>query len=430
MSAFLATAPRWHSSVECSLAKAIWSLRQCFDAIEALPRRDVQRLFAGPGKSDVCRLAWYFDHAKIRALSIEYLHPCHRRNEETAFAIDSDAIGEAELTRRNVMQQREYAPVRAGTVRLNVKSPHDGTGSVVHDERLAVVGQRQTVRERILGVDQRWDLLVWRQIVDARRLARFRWNRTNSGISKIDAAFGIRDEIVWREQRHPGSALGELRDAAVLGASRDSLGRTFRRKEFTVLGQRETIRAIARLPHDGNSSGWIEVVGAVAAKIGEQQAAIGRTDRPFGENETVLNQFRRNTRRQHARNAHRRLRQRRQGAHRKQQQHGCAQTGACRSSGGLWLIGRRSYADQIGARGDRASRCPFGLARRQFAALSEDRAGGSGQRCCLTRLRGPGTKITCIGESHDVTKAEQFAKVDSYFQIVHSPLPSQATSLG
>ena len=28
-----------------------------------------------------------------------------------------------------------------------------------------------------------------------------------------------------------------------------------------------------------------------------------------------------------------------------------------------------------------------------------------------------------------MTKAEQFAKVDSYFQVVHSPLPPQAASL-
>jgi hypothetical protein len=89
---------------------------------------------------------------------IEYLHSRHCRDEDAVFAINRDAVGEAELTCWNVVQRCKRPPVRDGAVRLDIECPHDGAGGVVYNKRLAIVGQRQTVREWILGVDQLWDL--------------------------------------------------------------------------------------------------------------------------------------------------------------------------------------------------------------------------------------------------------------------------------
>src|SRR5205823_588434 len=70
-----------------SLAEAVWPLGQHLDAVKALPRGDVKRLFAGPGKGSVCHPARHLDVSEILALGVEYLDTGHGGEVEAVVAI-------------------------------------------------------------------------------------------------------------------------------------------------------------------------------------------------------------------------------------------------------------------------------------------------------------------------------------------------------
>jgi len=98
-----------------------------------------------------------------------------------------------------------------------------------------------------LAVDDDRDFAASGQIVDEGLAPGHRRKRT--GIGKIDAALGIHDQIVWRHQRHPGYALGERCDGAVLASLCNPLAAAFREYEFAALGEGEAVRPVARFAH-------------------------------------------------------------------------------------------------------------------------------------------------------------------------------------
>src|SRR4029077_18751788 len=57
------------------------------------------------------------------------------------------------------------------------------------------------------------------------------------------------------------------------------------------------------LAYDGDLAGRIEMEDAVDSDVGEIEAAVRRADGPFGEGETLLNEFALDAGSDHARNA-------------------------------------------------------------------------------------------------------------------------------
>src|SRR5882757_11510778 len=90
--------------------------------------------------------------------------------------------------------------------------------------------------------------------------------------------------------------------AATLG---DFPGAAFREKEFAVLVERESIGAIGGFTHRRDLAGRVQQVRpadtVIGADIGEIERAVGGPKRTLREYKSLLDEFARNSGRQHAR---------------------------------------------------------------------------------------------------------------------------------
>src|SRR5262249_6220152 len=77
---------------QASLAQPFGSLRQRPDAVESLPRGDIERALVGAGEGDVRALARASDAAEVFAGLVEHLHADDGRDVDAILAIDRHAV--------------------------------------------------------------------------------------------------------------------------------------------------------------------------------------------------------------------------------------------------------------------------------------------------------------------------------------------------
>jgi hypothetical protein len=72
-------------------------------------------------------------------------------------------------------------------------------------------------------------------------------HRSRARIRDVDAALGVQDEIIRRQERLAADAFGDGRDRAVAAALADSFAVAFRREQIPVVRQREAVGAVGLL---------------------------------------------------------------------------------------------------------------------------------------------------------------------------------------
>src|SRR5262249_34693121 len=149
------------------------------------------------------------------------------RDVDSTLAIERHAVGAALLAFGDVAQLREGALVLHAAVGLHVIGVNGRAQRVVDDEGFAVAGQRQPVGPGDLIIDGDRLFGAGGQVIDVGNAAGHQ--RPRAGIGEVDAALGIEDEIVRRQERLAVNALGDGGDHAVAAAFADPFAPAFRR---------------------------------------------------------------------------------------------------------------------------------------------------------------------------------------------------------
>src|SRR5262245_22794544 len=287
-------------------ADAVGALRQHRHAIQTFTRRDVEGPLVRSAERRIRRLARHLDGAEIFALGVEHLHTGHGGDVDAALAIERHSVGAALLALGDVAQLRKGALVLHAAVGLDVVGVHDRAEGVIDDQRPSVAREGEPVGPCDLVVEDDGLLGAGRQIVDIGDAAGL--DRSRAGVGDVDAALGVDDQIVRRQERLALDALRDRGHRAVAAALADALAAAFRRQQVALGRHRQAVGAIGLLAHEIDLSARIEPVDSIGADVGEVEPAIGRGDRSFGEDESLLHQLRLGARRDDAGNARRRLR--------------------------------------------------------------------------------------------------------------------------
>src|SRR5260221_8789410 len=245
ISLICAALPRVSLNASSSFADAVGTLRQRVQTIETFARGDVEHALVRSRKAYIGRLPRHFDRAEILAGGVEYLNAGNGRDVDPTLAIERHAVGDALLAFRDVAQLREGPLVLYAAVGLHVIGVVGRVQRVVDDEGLAVAGQREPVGPGDLVVDHDRLLGAGRQVIDVGGAAGH--HRPRAGIGEVDAALGIEDEIVRRQERLAFAALGDGRDRPVAAAFAGPFAVAFGPQQISLARHPKAVGAVGLL---------------------------------------------------------------------------------------------------------------------------------------------------------------------------------------